>query len=103
MIKHRVTIWPNICNLRYIPKRNENVCPHGKLYINIGVLSHSVVSDSYQAPLSMGFPRQEFWSELQFHSPGDLPDLGLKQSPALETLPLSHLGSLVRIHSHKIL
>ena len=30
-----------------------------------------------QAPLSMGFPRQEYWSELPFPSPGDLPDQGL--------------------------
>ena len=27
-----------------------------------------------QAPLSMGFPRQEYWSGLPFPSPGDLPD-----------------------------
>ena len=31
-----------------------------------------------QAPLSMEFPRQEYWSELPFPSPGDLPDLGLE-------------------------
>ena len=30
-----------------------------------------------QAALSMGFPRQEYWSGLPFLSPGDLPDLGL--------------------------
>ena len=37
-----------------------------------------------QASLSMGFPRQEFWSELPFPSPGDLPDPGIKPvSPAL--------------------
>ena len=29
-----------------------------------------------QASLSMGFPRQEYWSEFPFLSPGDLPDLG---------------------------
>ena len=29
-----------------------------------------------QAPLSMGFSRQESWSGLPFPSPGDLPDLG---------------------------
>ena len=33
---------------------------------------------AYQAPLSMGFPRQEYWSGLQFPPPGDLPDLGIK-------------------------
>ena len=31
-----------------------------------------------QAPLSMGFPRQEYWSGLPFPSPGDLPDMGIK-------------------------
>ena len=37
-----------------------------------------------QAPLSMGFPRQEYWSRLPFPSPGDLPDPGIKPlSPAL--------------------
>ena len=37
-----------------------------------------------QAPLSMGFPRQEYWSGLPFPSPGHLPDPGIKPaSPAL--------------------
>ena len=37
-----------------------------------------------QSPLSMGFPRQEYWSGLPFPSPGDLPDPGIKtKSPAL--------------------
>ena len=37
-----------------------------------------------QAPLPMGFPRQEYWTELPFLSPGDLPDPGIKpRSPAL--------------------
>ena len=51
---------------------------------------HSVVSDSSrphglmpgQAPLSMGFSRQEYWSGLPFPSPGDLPDPGIE--------PMSH-------------
>ena len=38
----------------------------------------------HQAPLSMGFPRQEYWSGLPFPSPGDLPDPGIEPaSPAL--------------------
>ena len=38
-----------------------------------------------QAPLSMGFPRQEYWSELPFPSPGDLLDPEIKPgSPALQ-------------------
>ena len=37
-----------------------------------------------QAPLSMGFSRQEYWSRLTFLSPGDIPDPGIKpMSPAL--------------------
>ena len=37
-----------------------------------------------QAPLSVGFPRQEYWSELPFPSPVDLPDPGVE--PASPTL-----------------
>ena len=45
-----------------------------------------------QAPPSMGFPRQEYWSGLSFPSPEDLTDPGIKLlSPALA---LNHLGSL---------
>ena len=39
---------------------------------------------SRQAPLSVGFPRKEYWSGLPFPSPGDLPDPRIKpMSPAL--------------------
>ena len=52
----------------------------------------SVISDSatpytvaYQAPLSMGSPRQEYWSELPFTSSGDLPNPGIEPGlPALQ-------------------
>ena len=43
-----------------------------------------------QAPLSMRFSRQEYWTELPFPSPGDLPDQGIEpRSPTLQadTLP----------------
>ena len=33
-----------------------------------------------QVPLSMGFPRQEYWSGLPFPSPGNLPDPGIEPS-----------------------
>ena len=37
-----------------------------------------------QAPLSMGFPRQEYWNGLPFPIPGDLPNPGIEPaSPAL--------------------
>ena len=49
----------------------------------------SVLSDSFrplwtaarQAPLSMGFPRQEYWSGLPFPPPEDLPHLGTELVP----------------------
>ena len=65
--------------------------------------SRSVMSNTFvtpwtiacQAPLSMGFPRQEYWIGLPFPSQGDLPDPGIKpKSPALQedSLVLSHWG-----------
>ena len=60
----------------------------------------SIVSDSatpwtvaHQAPLSMGFSRQEYWSGLPCPFPWDLPNPGIEpRSPALQvnSLPLSH-------------
>ena len=62
--------------------------------------SRSIVSDSatpwtavHQAPLSMGFSRQEYWSGLPFPSPGDLPDPGIK-------LSLPHYRQTVYCLSH---
>ena len=44
-----------------------------------------------QAPLSLGFPRQEYWSGLSFPPPGDLPDPGMETvSPALQVEILYH-------------
>ena len=33
---------------------------------------------SCPGPLSFGFPRQEYWSELPFPPPGDLPNSGIE-------------------------
>ena len=58
----------------------------------------SLVSDLFatpwtvarQAPLSMGFSRQEYWSGLSFLSPGYLPNPGIEPgSPALQADALS--------------
>ena len=57
-----------------------------QLFVNPWTVAH-------QAPLSMGFSRQEYWSGLPFPPPGDLPDQGIKLvSTALraDSLPLSH-------------
>ena len=61
---------------------------------------------AHQAPLSMGFSRQEYWSSLPFPYSGRLPNPGIKHgSPALQvdSLLLSHLGSpLFWLKSNKI-
>ena len=50
-------------------------------YVGLFVTPWAVVC---QAPLSMGFPRQEYWNGLLFPSPEDLPDPGIELwSPAL--------------------
>ena len=57
-----------------------------------------------QAPLSMGFSRQEYWSGLPFPSPWDLPDLGIKpRSPALQadSLPSELPGKPQTYHNIK--
>ena len=54
-----------------------------------------------QAPLFMGFSRQEYWSGLPFPSPGDLPDLGIEpRSPTLQadTLTSEPPGKPIRYH-----
>ena len=53
-----------------------------------------------QAPLSMGFPRQEYWSGLPFPAPGDLPNSGIELvSTALQadSLPSELLGKTLSI------
>ena len=62
------------------------------LALGIWYFAYSVLSNSFvtpwtvacQAPLSMGFPRQEYWSGLPFPPLGDLPHPGMEiMSPAL--------------------
>ena len=57
------------------------------LCLGMWVCSAVSSSLSHQALLSMGFPRQDYWSELPFPSPGELPDPGIKpKSPASPAL-----------------
>ena len=56
---------------------------------------------AHQAPLSMGFPMQEYWSGLPFPSPGDLPNPGTEpESPAMQadSLPTELQGKLTEEH-----
>ena len=82
-------------NLRTMQKgRNEK---RARLTLNQKVKSLSCVrlfatlwSIAHQAPLSMGFSRQEYWSGLPFSSPGHLPNPGIEpRSPTLQTSALT--------------
>ena len=46
-----------------------------------------------QAPRSMEFFRQEYWSGLSFPTPEDVPDPGIESTSALASLSLRHLGT----------
>ena len=65
--------------------------------------SRNPMDCTWQAPLSMGLSRQEYWSELSFPSPGDCPVPRIKpRSTVLQahSLPPSHLESLHPLHTH---
>ena len=59
----------------------------GLLLFTCQVVSKSFVTPwivAHQPPLSMGFPRQEYWSGLPLPSPGDIPDRRMESAyPAL--------------------
>ena len=73
-------------------------------------MSHSFATPktiAHQAPLSMGFPRQEYWSGLLFPPPEDLPNPEIEPlspvspAPQAVSLPLNHLErSEVQLLSH---
>ena len=73
------------------------------------MLSHSVTSAfynpvDYQAPLSVQFSRQEYWSGLPFPPPGDLPHPGTEpmslMSPALAGRFFTAEPPGKRVHTH---
>ena len=70
------TVCVCVCMCAYVHTRT---CTRARAYTAHSVcvcVSCSVVSDSLrlQAPLSMGFSREEYWSELPFPPAGDLPN-----------------------------
>ena len=86
--------------------RNVRCCVY--IYICCAVLSRSVMSYSatpwtvaHQAPLSVGFPRQEYWSGLPCPPPGNLPHPGIERgSPALQadSLPAELPGKPIYLY-----
>ena len=77
------SIYLSIVYLSICPYTNSPV--HLYTHMNVNVKSLSRVrlfttqwTVAYQAPPSMGFSRQEYWSGLPFPSPKDLPNPGIK-------------------------
>ena len=72
---------------------NKRVCvlSHVQLFVTAWTVAHP-------APLSMGFPRQEYWSGLLFPSPEDLPRpkdqtrVSCVSCTGVDSLPLAPLG-----------
>ena len=89
--------WPRVLCLEFYQDCTR------QLHVYVwGGFSYSVVSDSlqepgwaHQAPLSVGFSRQKYWSELPFPPSRDLPHPGIKHRSALQadSLLLSHRES----------
>ena len=86
---------PNTRQLRSI---KPTVCMHVLSLSHVQLFS-TTWTVACQAPLSMGFPRKKYWSGLQFPSPGELPNPGIKPASSesliwqVDSLLVSHLGS----------
>ena len=84
----------NINNLRYADDTTlmaeseqelQSLLMKVKVLVTRSCLFATLWTVAQQAPLSVGFSRQEYWSGLPFPSPRDLPDPGIEPgSPALE-------------------
>ena len=83
-----IIIAVGVCNMSCPPLNHCSMVSYARMKVKS--LSHVQPFETpwtvaYQAPLSMGFSRQEYWSGLPFPSPGDLPNSGIEpKSPTLE-------------------
>ena len=67
----------------FLPLQNHHMCVLSPAFVTPWTVGH-------QAPLSMGFSRQEYWSGLPCPPPGDLPNPGIE--PAFLTSPALAFG-----------
>ena len=81
---HTVDVWLTRDLNKNFDSLTQNSRHFGQGIQNRDRLFASPWTVAYQAPPSMGFPRQEYWSGVPFPSPGDLPDPGIEpRSPVL--------------------
>ena len=87
-ILYRIAIlYPSYTALVFLHSNYHFLCAHAKLFQSCWTHCPTLPSVALQAPLSMGFSRQEYWRGLLWSPPGDLPNPGIKPtsltSPAL--------------------
>ena len=74
-------------NLVFVLKaKGDRVCfVHHSVCVSCSVMSDPLqprgLYIAHQAPLSMGFFRQEYWSQLPYPSSGDIPNPGFEPEP----------------------
>ena len=97
----------NINNLRYADDTTLMAESEVKLLSCVWLFA-TPWTTAYQAPPSMEFSRQEYWSGLPFPSSGDLPDPGIKagcpalQADALPSEPPKTLLMKLKVESEKV-
>ena len=69
--KQETLVWDCITVAKVVGSVHVQLFSHIWLFTTLWTIGH-------QAPLSIGVPRQEYWSGLPFPSPGDLPNPGIK-------------------------
>ena len=69
LISSECILWDKWPMFSYNHKLYAQLLSHAWFFMTLSTVAH-------QAPLSMGFPRKEYWNGLPFHPPRDLPDPG---------------------------
>ena len=93
-----------LCSFLWVNNPEDKKCWKGwaRQHGYVHVLSHvwlfvTLSAEAHHVPLSMRFPRQEYWNQLSFPPPGDLPNPGIVSASlalAGRFLTLSHHRSL---------
>ena len=92
-VQHSESVMHTLSFFKILFHRPSQILTRVPCVTCVCMLSHSVVSNTLvtpqtvarQAPLSMGFSRQEYWSGLPFPPPGDLPNPGIKPMSSTST------------------
>ena len=101
---HRALVLPFKLNAnQYAQNVKFEICEHDQLLKSCSTLCHPRTI-AHQAPLCMGFSKQEYWSRLPSPSPENLPDSGIEpESVALQedSLPSESPGNPERLNMLK--